>query len=435
MTDIIGIRREDKNRWERRVPLIPQDVKRLINEYNIRLRIQPSSIRVFPDTDYVKMGAEIKEDISDCPIVFAVKEIPLDFFCPGNTYIFFSHTIKGQSYNMPMLKRMMERGCQLIDYERIMDKNGRRLIAFGRYAGIAGMIDTLWALGKRLRWEGINNPFTRIKRAYEYRETKDAKEHITQVGKEIIEKGLDNSLCPILFAFAGYGNVSGGAQEILDCLPVEEIPPDEIANSDSSSNRVLYKVVFKEKDMVESISGASFDLMDYYKHPNKYRSRFHDYVPYITVLINCIYWEAKYPRFVTKEYLKQLYEMENPRLRVIGDISCDIEGAIQCTLHSTTPDNPVFVYDPFNDAAKDGYKGRGPVIMAIDNLPCEIPVESSIHFSNTLMRFIPDVVKADFSKSFENCNLPYEIKNGVILYGGKLADNFKYLEKYLGRGA
>ncbi|MCK4234867.1 hypothetical protein KAX75_10590 [candidate division WOR-3 bacterium] len=431
MYDIIGVRREDKSPWERRVPLVPQDVKRLFNEYHIKTLLQPSDIRIFPDKDYVDVGGEVKEDITDCPLVFAVKEIPIDFFSPHKTYIFFSHTVKGQSYNMLMLKRMMELKCNLIDYEKIEDRNGRRLIAFGRFAGIAGMMDTLWAFGKRLEWEGIKNPFLRIKRTYEYSKIEEVKNHLNQIGKDITEKGFDDVLSPLIFAITGYGNVSGGVQEILDCLPVEEIRPEEIPNIDSPSNRVIYKSVFKEKDMVESISGESFNLTDYYEHPEKYRSRFHSFVHYLAIIINCIYWEEKYPRFVTKKYLKQLYESESPRLKVIGDISCDIEGAIECTLHSTTPDCPIFTYDPFTQTAKDGCEGKGPVIMAIDNLPCEIPVESSIHFSNTLMRFIPDVVKADFSKSFENCNLPCEIKNGVILYGGELTDNFKYLEKYL----
>ncbi len=433
MSKIIGIRREDKSHWERRVPLIPEDIKKLIDEHNIKVLLQPSHIRAFPDKDYIEAGAEVKEDISEASLVFAVKEIPLDFFSPNKTYIFFSHTIKGQTNNMDMLKRMMELECQLIDYEKIADKNGRRLIFFGRYAGIAGMIDTLWALGKRLKWEGVKNPFTQIKRAYEYREIKGAKDHITQVGKEIIRKGLNDTFLPLLFVFTGYGNVSGGAQEILDCLPVKKIRPFEIINlfRDGSSEKVIYKAVFKEGDMVEHISGEVFDLMNYYAHPSKYCSRFHNYIPYITVLMNCIYWEAKYPRLVTKANLKRHFRMGATRLRVIGDISCDIEGAVECTIHSTTPDKPVFVYDPVSETSKDGYKGKGPVIMAIDNLPCEIPVESSIYFSETLMKFVPDIIKADFSKSFEGCNLPDELKNGVILYKGKLTEKYKYLEKYL----
>jgi len=153
----IGIRREDKNRWERRVPLIPKHVKELIESHGIDVTLQPSSIRIFSDEEYLQAGAKIQEDLSACHIIFAVKEIPADFFQPGKTYVFFSHTIKGQKKNMPMLKRMMELGCNLIDYEKVIDEKGRRLIFFGRHAGLAGMIDTLWALERRLTWEGTSN--------------------------------------------------------------------------------------------------------------------------------------------------------------------------------------------------------------------------------------------------------------------------------------
>ena len=431
MNVIIGIRREDKNRWESRVPLVPQDVKRLIDNYDVKIVVQPSTIRAFPDREFIDVGAGIKEDISDSQFVFAVKEIPIDFFVPNKTYIFFSHTIKGQSYNMSMLKRMMKLGCTLIDYERILDEKGRRLIAFGRYAGLAGMLDTLWAFGKRLEWKGINNPFAKIKRGYKYSSIKEAKEHIETIGKEIIEDGIHKSISPVVCGFMGYGNVSKGAQEILDCLPIEELEPDTLLSSTYSSNRVIYKTVFKESDMVESTSENPFDLLDYYHNPSGYQSKFNKFIPYITILMNCIYWESKYPRFVTKQYLKEYSGKEDFRLRIIGDISCDIEGAVECTVHSTEPDKPVYVYDPFTDTTKDGYKGEGVVIMAVDNLPCELPLESSAFFSNTLMKFIPNIIKANFPEKFDECNLPDEVKKGVILYKGKLTEEYRYLKKYI----
>ena len=146
----IGIRKEDKNRWERRTPIIPKHVKILKNKYDIKTIVQPSKKRVYSEEKYKKNLAEIKADLSDCKVIFGVKEMPNDFFKKNRTYIFFSHTVKGQEYNMPMLKKMMDKKCNLIDYERIKDHKGRRLVFFGRYAGIAGMIDTLWALGKKL---------------------------------------------------------------------------------------------------------------------------------------------------------------------------------------------------------------------------------------------------------------------------------------------
>ncbi len=436
MKYMIGIRREDKNKWERRVPLTPEHVKELVEKHSVEVWLQPSPIRIFPDEQYVQAGAKIQEDLSLCPVVFGVKEMPSGFFSPDKTYVFFSHVIKGQAYNMPMLKRMMELKCQLIDYEKVADEKGRRLIFFGEHAGLAGMIDTLWALGQRLSWEGISNPFDRIKNAYKYETLAGAKEDVSEVGERIRAEGLDESLVPLICGIAGYGNVSHGVQEILDLLPIKEIRPDEIAplirSSDYSKNHI-YKVVFKEEHTVERISQKDgFRLQDYYDHPEKYRSKFEVYLPYLTVLVNCIYWEERYPRLVTKKYLKRLFSnKEKPNLRAIGDITCDIEGSVECNLKWTQPDNPVYVYDPFEDRAKDGWEGTGPVVLAVDNLPCEISREASAYFSQVLKPFVPEIARADFSVDSDRCILPPPIKNAVIVYHGELTPKYQYIKDYL----
>ncbi|MGF3553879.1 MAG: hypothetical protein ACQXXF_01200, partial [Thermoplasmatota archaeon] len=158
MSIVLGIRREDKNRWERRVPIIPKHVQKLKKNYDIETIIQPSDIRIFSDKEYLDAGAKVQDNLSSSSVIFAVKEIPINFFEPRKTYVFFSHTIKGQKHNMPMLKKMMDLGCTLIDYEKIVDKNGRRLVFFGRFAGLAGMVDTLWIFGQRAKWEKIDTP-------------------------------------------------------------------------------------------------------------------------------------------------------------------------------------------------------------------------------------------------------------------------------------
>jgi len=337
---------------------------------------------------------------------------------------------------MPMLKRMMELGCNLIDYEKVIDEKGRRLIFFGRHAGVAGMIDTLWALGKRLTWEGTSNPFTEIKNAYKYNSLVEAKESITRVGEKIKKDGLPESLTPLIFGVTGYGHVSTGVQEIFDLLPFEQISPEEVFSlvkrSNFSRNHV-YKVVFKEEHMVEPILPAThFDLNDYYDNPEKYRSQFESYIPHLTILVNCIYWDERYPRLVTKKFLKKLFgEGKKPRLRVIGDISCDVEGSIECTIKITEPDNPVYVYNPTEEQVIDGYEGGGVVILAVDNLPCEISREASLDFSQVLKPFIPQIAKADFSVSFDECALPPSIKNAVIVYHGKLTPNYRYMQSFL----
>ena len=433
---ILGIRREDKNPWERRVPLIPVHSRELMRELPLEIHIQPSSIRVFGDEDYRREGATVCEDLSSSSIVLAVKEIPETFFREETVYLFFSHTIKGQPHNMPLLKRMMERHATLIDYERIVDDQGRRLVFFGRQAGQAGMIDTLWALGQRLSEEGIGNPFVDILQTIHYASLVEAKEAIQKVGWTIHNQGLDPSLTPLVFGFTGYGHVSLGAQEIFDLLPFEQVTPAEVEGlfkkKEYGAKRV-YKTVFKEEDLVEPGPGRrGFDLQDYYRNPQGYRPVLNRYLPFLTVLVNAIYWAPQYPRFVTKDFLRTLWRGEGrPRLRVIGDISCDVDGSVECTVTCTDPAHPVFTYDLEKDEAVTGFAGRGPTVMAVDNLPAEIPLESSVFFSQVLKPFIPALVEADFRTDFQSCRLPGPLMKAVILFRGELTPDYAYMNEFI----
>jgi alpha-aminoadipic semialdehyde synthase len=435
MTKRIGLRREDKNPWERRSPLIPAHVRELIRNQSLEVLVQSSPIRIFPDSDYEREGARIVKTLESCPIIFAVKEIPQDFFEKGKVYIFFSHTIKGQPSNMPMLQKMIDLDCTLIDYERIVDENGMRLVFFGTQAGQAGMIDTLWAYGQRLNHLGIKNPFSAIKQAIDYPSLVAAKEEISNVGWALKDEGLDPMEVPLICGFAGYGRVSQGAQEIFDLLPVEEIGPDEIGTLIEEGNyasNTLYKVVFKEEHMVEPVTPDSpFELQDYYNNPEKYRSIFEKYLHHLSILVNCIYWAPAYPRFVTKNFLNELWSRENsPRLKIIGDITCDVDGSVECTVKATSPDHPVFVYDPLKADVTDGYEGRGVVVMAVDNLPAEISLESSIFFSQSLMPLVEGIVEADFSGGFSESRLPDPIKKGTIVFRGEFTPDYKYMRNF-----
>ncbi|KYK20987.1 hypothetical protein AYK21_01165 [Thermoplasmatales archaeon SG8-52-2] len=431
MSFTLGIRREDKNKWERRVPITPEHVKELNSKYGIETIIQPSNIRIFSDKDYESAGAKVKEDLSSS-LVFAVKELPIDFIKPKTTYVFFSHTTKGQKHNMPMLKKMMDLGCNLIDYEKITDEKGRRLVFFGKFAGLAGMIDTLWAFGQRMKSKGIDNPFSEIKKTIDYKDLEEAKKHLKSIGENIKNEGFSEKLAPIVVGFAGYGNVSMGAQEILNIFPVKEVSPKNISEIQNKySNKLIYKIVFKEEDIVKPISDKNeFDLQQYYTKPELYKSVFHNYIDKLSILMNCIYWTKKYPRLITKKFLKDNYS-NHLKLQVIGDISVDINGAIEFTEKVTTPDCPVFVYNPVSGEIVDGFQSDGVVLMTIDNLPCELPKESSKEFSNSLFSFIPSIAKADFSVDFNELKLPNEIKKAVILYHGKLTKEYSYINKFL----
>ena len=434
MSNYIGIRHEDKYVMERRAPLTPKHVKRLIEHQKLDFIVQTSQKRIFKDEEYIQAGALVENDLKKCNVILGVKEMPMDFFESEKTYVFFSHVIKGQSYNMPMLKRMMELKCNLIDYERIVDEQNKRLIFFGKYAGLAGMINSLWSLGLRWKSFGINTPFLELKQAHLYNSLREAKDAISLVGQLIAENGLPKELQPLVIGFTGYGNVSLGAQEICGLLPVKEISTEkllELKNRAALPDNIIFKVVFKEKHISEHKDNIEFDLYDYYRNPQNYVSKFEQYIPHLTVLMNCMYWDARYPRIITKEYLKKLYSNGNPKLTVIGDITCDPDGSIECTHHGTEIEDPIFVYNPITDKYTMGYEGEGLLDMAVDILPSELPRDSSDGFADALSNFIKPIVFADYDLPTADLDLPKSLKKALILHKGELTPEFEYLGKYL----
>jgi len=431
MGALIGIRREDINPWERRTPLIPIHLRELRERHEVETLVQSSPIRVFADEDFRLQGARIEDTIGAAPVIFALKEIPPPLIEKDKVYAFFSHTAKGQPHNMPMLKRMVELGATIIDYEMVADDDGRRLLSFGNYAGQAGMIDTLWALGRRLREEGLETPFADLQQAYRYGSLVDAKEAVARVGWQIERRGLPDELAPLIVGFLGYGRTSGGAQEIFDLLPAEEVAPGDVGrvrDGVHSAHRV-YKAVFREEHMVKPrAAGRAFDLQDYYRNPGGYQAVVEDAIPHLTVLVNGIYWTPHFPHFVTKAFLAKLFAPgARPTLRVIGDISCDINGTIEATVRPTDPEDPVFVYDPATDRPVPGFSGRGPVIMAVYNLPAELPLESSTHFSGALKDFVPAIARADFRVPFPDVALPESIRRAIIVYRGEIMPAYPHL--------
>jgi alanine dehydrogenase len=425
----LGIRREDKNKFERRTPLIPEHIAKLSREKNLLISLEPSPRRVFSDEDYRASGATLADSLEDCAVIMGVKEIPPEKLCAGKVYVFFSHTIKGQPQTLPMLRRLLELGCTLIDYEKIVDEKGQRLVFFGRHAGLAGMIDTLWSLGQRLAAEGIKTPFAEIQPAWKYQSLEEAKTKIAQLVSGLRSSGLPPEIRPLTFGVTGYGNVSRGAQEILDLLQPKTISPEELCRI-VPGEPALYKTVFREEHLVERRAGT-FELQDYYDHPAEYRSIFSRYLDQLSVLVNCIYWDTPYPRLVTQGDLYRLYGNDSPKLKVIGDISCDVNGSIEATVRATASDNPVYTYDVSLGRAIDGILGKGPTIMAVDNLPAELPKDASEFFSTALLPFIPALAAADFEVPFDRCELPAALRKAVIAYRGALTPNFSYLSKNL----
>jgi alpha-aminoadipic semialdehyde synthase len=368
-------------------------------------------------------------------VIFGVKEMPNTFFEEGKTYVFFSHVIKGQPYNMPMLRQMMAKKCNLIDYEKIADDKGRRLIFFGRFAGLAGMINSFWSLGQRLKEQGIANPFYNLRQAHKYHSLAEVEKELIEIGEFIMNIGVPDEFAPFTIGFTGYGNVSKGAQHIADLLPTLEISPEKLLvlkESGNYSNKVVYKIVFKEEDLSEPIDPAQkFELQDYYKHPEKYKNQFEKFPPHLTILMNCMYWDLKYPRILTKDYIAELYKNGEPKLKVIGDVTCDPDGSVEFMHKGTKIEDPVFVYDPELRKPTMGFKGHGILVMAVDILPSELPRESSLGFGEALIEFVPAIAKADYTKPFAEVDLPAEIKRAMILHNGELTPDYKYIAEFL----
>jgi alpha-aminoadipic semialdehyde synthase len=414
MPRVIGIRREDKNRWERRAPLVPEHVKELTRR-GVAVAVERSPVRIFPDEEYRAAGAQIVDDLSRCPLVFGVKEIPAERLAPETAYLFFAHVTKGQPANMPMLRRLMELRCTLVEYEKIVDDRGRRLVFFGRHAGLAGMLDTLAALGRRLQWEGVDSPFASLGYAHDYSDLEAAHAELARVADRIRRDGVPAALHPVVFGFTGSGNASKGAQEIFERLPYEEVVPEDLPSllgNDDLPRNILYKVVFTRRDRFGRAMAAG--------------------LRHLTVLVNGIYWEPGHPRVVGLDDLRALFLQEaQPRLRVIGDISCDLYGSIEANVKITTPGDPVYVYDVVSGEAVGGVAGRGPVILAVDNLPCELPVDASRHFGDALLRFVPELARCDWSRPFASLDLHDEIGRAVVLHRGRLTPRFAALAGHL----
>ncbi len=436
MSKTLGIRHEDKYVMERRVAVTPWQVQRLMKDHKLQILVEQSPKRVFLDEEFRQAGAEIVDEVTDADVIFGVKEMPVGYFKPNKTYVFFSHVIKGQKYNMPMLRSLMENGANLIDYEKVTDEMGRRLIFFGRFAGLAGMINSLWSFGQRMKEQGLETPFLKIRQAHTYNSLAEVRNVISEVGHQIAAEKNPNILRPFVIGFTGYGNVSNGAQEISSLLPLKEITPDELPTlheRDDRPGNVIYKVVFKEHHISKPKDpNAEFELRDYYAHPEKYENQFEKYVPHLSILMNCMYWDDRYPRIITKDFLEKLYKEGEPRLKVIGDITCDPDGSIECMHKGTEIENPVFVYDPGKRKPIYGFKGDGILVMAVDILPSELPRDSSLAFSSALEPFIPSIMKADYNKSFEDINLPGPIKRAMILHKGELTPDYEYLKDYVG---
>ncbi|MEZ4829150.1 MAG: hypothetical protein R3C61_23125 [Bacteroidia bacterium] len=448
MENIIGIRREDPGkRGEKRVALIPEAVCAL-SQKNIRVIVQPAVHphtgdikRIFDDQTYRDAGAEINEDISGANIIFGLKEIDPALILPGKTYIFFSHTHKGQLKNRRMLQTLIDHQCTLIDFELMVnEKKQRTITAFTYFAGYAGMVDTLWTLGQRMKLAGVENPFSAIPQSIQKEDLTEIKAIISSVGQKIAAEGTPESFPPVICCFLGNGKTSSGAQEIYNLLPVKKITPDQLPEVYSTGSRhQVYQLVLDIPEMFRLSANSPFagespdrkSLIDiYFREPQHFESRLESVFPFVTIMMNCIIWSPKFPRLITRENAAKWYK-NHQTLQVIGDISCDPEGAIHFS-HETWIDDPVFIYNPLTGKSHQGFTGPGIAVMAVTNLPCEFSADASRQFSHNLAPVVEEIATADFSAvSPDSAGLPASVTAATIVWKGQFTDDYRYMEKYL----
>jgi saccharopine dehydrogenase (NAD+, L-lysine forming) len=418
MKNSIAIRQETKNKWERRVPVTPQAVKEILKQ-GISLNVESSNIRVFPDDDYLSAGATLCKNTNPFQVVIGIKEPPLDIICKNQTHLCFSHTIKGQPYNLEMLRTFIERKCTLVDYEPMVDNDGNRVASvFSVYAGIAGTIETLRVYAKKQLLRNKETVLSSLKAPLEYGRLKTM--------REAVKKLSPFSEALRIVIVGGEGNVSQGCQLVLNDLDIERIEPSAIKNQ--SPEKSWYSVL-DIKDIVRSRDGSTFNLSHYLALGNDaYESCFSEYLGTFDILLQGAYWDEKYPRQITTDIIKN-----TPGLLpdVIGDISCDIDGALQTTIKPCSIDEPAYTLDISTGETTNGVHLVGPTTMAIDNLPCELSADASDEFSKLITRSIPYLSTFDINKPFENSGLSKELMSGTILYNGEFTEPFKYMEKFL----
>ncbi|XP_051978790.1 alpha-aminoadipic semialdehyde synthase, mitochondrial-like isoform X2 [Xyrauchen texanus] len=441
---VIAIRREDLTVWESRAPLAPRHVRE-ITAAGHKVLVQPSNKRAIHDRFYEKAGAVIQEDISEASLIVGVKRPPEEKVYPHKTYAFFSHTIKAQEANMGLLDDLLEKEVRLIDYEKMVDPNGFRIVAFGQWAGAAGMINILHGLGLRFLALGHHTPFMHIGMAHNYRNVSQAIQAVRDCGYEISLGLMPRSIGPLTFVFTGTGNVSKGAQDIFNELPCDYVEPFELKGVSESGdmNKVYATVLSRHHHLIRKSDGL-YDPLEYENHPELYTSHFRKTVaPYMTCLINGIYWERHTPRLLRRLDAQLLIRPVIPassspdhgcpalphKFLAICDISADTGGSIEFMTECTTIEKPFCMYDANQHIDHDSVEGNGIIMCSTDNLPAQLPVEATEYFGDRLFPYIWEMLPSDATRPLEEEDFSPQVRDAVITSNGKLTPKFEYIQK------
>lgn len=402
MTKIrFGILREGKIPHDKRVALIPSQAQQIVKDYpHVDLVVQPSEWRAFKDSEFIEEGIVLQEDLSDRDILIGIKEVPIKDMLPGKKYLFFSHTIKKQVHNKVLFKAMMEKKITMIDYESLVDKNDNRIIGFGRYAGIVGAYNGIMAYGLK----------------YKMFDLKPA--NLCHDKKELFSELSKANLPNIKIVVTGSGRVANGACETLGAMSLRKVTPYEFLNY---TFREPVYVQLHSEDYFVSRDNSPYSSWEFHHNPSSYRCNFSDKDSYASVtdlLIHCTFWDPRSDIMFTKERMKD----PDFRISVIADVTCDINGSIPSTQRASSIEDKFYGYDPMSESETDAFNKSAITVMAIDNLPCELPRDASDGFGKHLLeRVMPELLGDDSSGLIERA---------TILDKGKLTERFAYLSDY-----
>ena len=395
----IGIIKECKTPSDKRVVFTPSKclaAKKLYPE--VEFLIQSSDVRCYSDKEYSDLGFSVVDDVSSADVLIGVKEVPIDKLIANKKYFFFSHTIKKQPYNKNLLLSILHNNIELFDHETIVDKNNNRLIGFGYYAGVVGAYNAFRALGLK------NDSFILPKAS----ELKDRKELNAEL--------LKISIPDMKIVLTGKGRVGSGAKEILDFLQIKEVSISDYLN------KSFEEAVYIQIDVLNynnRIDNQTLDRFDFYKNPSEYKSTFNKFSSTSDMFIAGHYYDKNAPNLITLEDVN----LDDFKIKLIADISCDINGPIVCTIRSSTIKDPIYGYDPFSNKEVDYNQPGAITVMAVDNLPCELPRDASESFGEM---FITDVLPSFFNEDKDGV-----LQRSKMTSKGELTDKFSYLSDFI----
>ncbi|TGE21568.1 alanine dehydrogenase [Hymenobacter aquaticus] len=397
----LGIICEGKNPPDKRVPLTPKKcVEAQATFPGLTVVVQESPVRSYSDQEYRDLGIEVSPDMSPCDLLLGVKEVPVAQLIPNKTYMFFSHTVKKQPANRELLRAILQKNITLIDYEMLTNENGERIVAFGRYAGIVGAYNGLLTYGRK-------HDLYRLKPAYQCVDMDDMQEEFFKV----------KQLPPIKIAVTGSGRVAQGALEVLDRMGIRKVSVYDYLYLDFAEP--VYAQL-RSSDYNARIDGRVWDTPDFHRNPQLYKSTFDKFLPVTDLLIACAYWHPTAPKLFTEEDTRQ----PSFRINTIADVTCDVNGSIPCTKRSSSIQNPLFDYNPQTGELEEPCSRPGNItMMAVDNLPCELPRNASRDFGRQLLDNVFPHLLADDADQV--------IERATIARNGQLTERYQYLSDYV----